>query len=121
MPALVAKLTNFHDGWIVGSAAISETPRDFDVLIPFSQWAEAAQLIPQDARPNSLGGWKCMSEGMEVDVFPGELSMLLALGKTRAVWHPKSDMRFARIHPAHSPQPEKRPPDANTEQAVKGL
>ena len=65
-PALVSKLTTLFDGWIVGSAANPENvhPRDYDVLIPFSQWQLASALIPTDATPNTFGGWKCISEGV---------------------------------------------------------
>jgi hypothetical protein len=98
-PPIVTKLVNFHDGWIVGSAAYRASPRDIDVLIPFSQWNKASLLIPPDAKPNTFGGWKFMDEGLEIDVWPGELSELLSLGKTDEVYHPKSarTYRFTRM------------------------
>lgn len=98
LPKLVLSLTHNFDAWIVGSAAdpANTSPRDYDVLVPFSQWGPASQLIPRDAVPNSFGGWKCQSDGKEVDVWPGELGWLMTKPKAKYVWHPASDTRYQR-------------------------
>jgi hypothetical protein len=98
LPKLVCSLTHNFDAWIVGSAADikNSSPRDYDVIVPFSQWGPASQMIPPDAKPNTFGGWKCMSEGVEVDVWPGELGWLMAKPKSKYVWHPATNTRYAR-------------------------
>lgn len=97
LPALVCKLTHAHEAWIVGSAADPKTdhtlPRDYDVLVPFSHWQEAAMLIPPDAKPNTFGGWKCKSEGQEVDVWPGDLGWLLTNSAAKWAWHLRTGCR----------------------------
>lgn len=99
IPKLVLDLTEACEAWIVGSAAdpTNKNPRDWDVCVPFSQWDRAALFIPPDAKPNSFGGWKCVSEGKEVDVWPGELGRLMASYVTKWVYHPKTNTRFKRV------------------------
>jgi len=94
LPRAAAQLTEFHEAWIIGSMVPGA--KDIDLLVPWSHWPQAALLIPTDARPNAFGGWKFNSEGVELDVFPGDLAMLLSLGKCRSVYHPKSGQRFTR-------------------------
>jgi hypothetical protein len=94
-PKLVCALAYGHDAWVVGSGAKEDNadPRDWDVLVPFSEWFAAAMLIPKDAVPNAFGGWKCMSDGKEIDVWPGDLGYLLSLSPMSVAWHPKSGTR----------------------------
>ena len=100
LPVLVGRLVYFHDAWILGSAAHPDadllTVRDFDVLVPPANWQQAAQLIPLDAKPNSYGGWKCLSEGKEVDVWPEDLGKRLSCSLNQYAWHPQSGARFER-------------------------
>ena len=107
LPALVVKLAFAHNAWIVGSAADLgcdlEKVRDFDVMVPYRYWAEAAQIIPTDARVNSLGGWKCVSEGREVDVWPGDLDQLILSQQVKRAWHPYSGVVIARAGLVTSP------------------
>lgn len=101
MPSLVCKLTYAHEAWIIGSAAKPDcdhtTVRDYDILVPFSNWQKAAMLIPDNAVPNTFGGWKCQSEGREVDVFPGELSWLFTNDLAKYAFHPRSGKRIYSI------------------------
>ena len=97
LPELVAKLCYSCDGFIVGGGAVQDDPRDYDVVIPFSEWNNAAMLIPETARPNSFGGWECKSEGYQVDVWPAELSKLMTYHKMTALWHPKSRSKYKKI------------------------
>lgn len=78
-PKLVLALSHSHDGWIVGTGADPsvDNPRDYDIIIPYSEWQKASSLIPLDAKPNHFGGWKCMSEGVEVDVWPGDIGWIM--------------------------------------------
>lgn len=100
LPALVSKLCEFHDGWIVGSAATPDQAlagvRDFDVLVPHAAWPKAALLIPDSARPNTFGGWKCQSEGKTVDVWPDDLGRLFVHQATKYAWHPKTGVRLRK-------------------------
>ena len=98
-PPLVEKLCHFHEAWIVGSAAdpTNTDPRDYDVLVPLSKWQDAAGLIPSNATINTFGGFKCIEEGIEIDVWPGELSWLMSRPKTQWIWSPKTGARWKRI------------------------
>jgi hypothetical protein len=98
IPKLVSDLSYYHEAWIVGSAANPENtePRDYDVLVPFSKWQEASSLIPPGAKPNHFGGWKCISEGVEVDVFPGELTWLLKYPQTQWIYNYATNIRYYR-------------------------
>ena len=98
MPALVYKLAYAHEAWIVGSSAEPNcdllTVRDFDLLVPFSHWQQAAMLIGREAKPNTFGGWKCKCEGREVDVWPGDLAWLMTNKRARWAWHPRTNTRL---------------------------
>lgn len=98
LPKLVSKITHAHDAWVVGSAANPKniSPRDYDILVPFREWQRAASLIPINAKPNTFGGFKCKSEGYEIDIWPGDLDWILQRPKTIFVWHPLSDTRFVK-------------------------
>ena len=99
LPKLVLDLAFTCDGWIVGSAAdpLNSEPRDYDIIIPFSSWQNACMFIPPNAVPNHFGGWKCMSENIEVDVWPGELSWIMQNNRMKYVYHPKSGIRWIKI------------------------
>ena len=101
LPAIVVQLVNMHDAWIVGSAANPDSKeiRDFDILVPFSEWRYAAILISYypDARPNTFGGWKLTSEGTEVDVWPDDLGICLTNHLFEYAWHPRSGTRIKAI------------------------
>lgn len=89
-PALVSKLGECADAWLVGSAVLNEVPRDYDVIIPFSHWVQAAMVIPENAVPNTFGGWKCISENKEIDVWPAELTTIVLSEKFIAAKHIRS-------------------------------
>ena len=98
-PELVTKLTSICDGWLVGSSAdpnVSE-PRDYDVFIPFKYWREASNYVPKDAKVNRMGGFKCISEGVEVDVWTGEMSDFLQSNFFSFAYNPKTGVRITRI------------------------
>jgi hypothetical protein len=99
LPKLVGSLTHLHDAWIVGGAANpnNKSPRDWDVLVPYSSWQAASGLIPSDAKPNRFGGWKCRSNGYDVDVWPGELSWLIQHPKCIWIWQPRIGVRFKKV------------------------
>lgn len=100
LPRLVARLTEAHNAWIVGSAANPDVNaanvRDWDVAVPFQNWDEAALLIPGDAKPNTFGGWKVITEGVEIDVWPTSFECFHH-HKTPYMWHPSTNTRLKRI------------------------
>jgi hypothetical protein len=101
LPRIAIKLSHIHEAWVVGSAADpSKDPafcRDIDILVPLTEWRQAALLIPPDAKPTMFGGWKFTSDGREVDVWPGELSWLMTNAKAKWAWHVKSGIRLHKI------------------------
>jgi hypothetical protein len=90
-----------HDAWLLGSAADPTADltavRDFDVIVSPGNWIQAAQLIPKTATPNTYGGWKCISEGKQVDVWPEDLGKRLYNILNSYAWHPNTGARFQRI------------------------
>jgi hypothetical protein len=89
-PRSVRAMTTSFDAWIVGSAATTDSPKDIDVMVPWSRWHEAVTLIPSSASPNTFGGWKYTEDGVDIDVWPDSLDRLAALSQFIIAWHPKS-------------------------------
>lgn len=99
VPRLVMVLCQTYGAWVIGSAAEprrTEQPRDWDVVVSFSRWAEAAPCLPADAIPNSFRGWKCDDAGTSVDVWPDDLARLMSSPRTTHLWHPASGARWSR-------------------------
>lgn len=100
-PKLVANLVTNFNAWITGSAANPETDlktvRDWDIIVPFSEWVKAASCIPMNAVPNRFGGWKCISERQEVDVWPDDLTNIMPQRATNYLWHPRTNMRWKKL------------------------
>lgn len=84
LPHLVRLLCLNHEAWIVGGGARvlaglePGPPRDFDVLVPHWQWGPASKLIPRGSPANSFGGFKVTADGIEIDVWQGDIGWLLA-------------------------------------------
>ncbi len=97
-PDVVTKLGYNCDAWLVGSAAdpANNTPRDYDILVPFYMWHIACLCIPKDATPNSFGGWKFVEKGVQFDLWPGELSWLAQQNKFKYAYHIKSNTRIIK-------------------------
>ncbi len=98
-PELVTKLTNFCGGWITGSAADPDhdNPRDYDVFIPLKYWQQASSYIPKDAKINRMGGFKCLSDGIEVDVWTGLLEDLVTTNHFKYAYQPLTGIRIKRV------------------------
>lgn len=98
-PELVTKLTTLCSGWLVGTSAKQSTTecRDYDVYIPMKYWLEACSYIPKDAKINRMGGFKCLSEGIEVDVWTGDVDDFLASNYFKCAYHPKTGVRIVRV------------------------
>ena len=78
MPTLVRVLTNEHKAWVVGGAAkfmcgVGPRPRDWDVIVPESEWPAASKHFPYGSQVNTMGGIKATSDGCEVDVWASDL------------------------------------------------
>ncbi len=95
-PELVTKLTTLCSGWIVGSASETDNPRDYDIFIPISNWRMASSIIPKHATINRMGGFKCVSEGIEVDVWTGCMSEFLASDYFKSAYHPQTGVKIKR-------------------------
>jgi len=98
-PELVTKLTTLCDGWLVGSSADptnTSPPRDYDIYIPIKNWLTASNLIPRDAKINSLGGFKCLNEGITIDVWTGDINDFLATNYFKYAYNPKTGIRIKR-------------------------
>lgn len=98
-PNIVTKLTTLCDGWIVGSGANPdvENPRDYDIFIPIDNWLEASNYINQNAKINRMGGFKVISDGIEVDIWTGRMENILGSNYFNFAYHPKTGVRIARI------------------------
>lgn len=99
MPRLVRLICGSYDAWVVGGAAdpANKFPRDWDVAVPFSEWPEVALLIPKDARPTLFGGWKFVSDGQVVDVWPAEVIQIFNCAKCEFMWQPQRNIRIKRV------------------------
>ena len=99
-PELVTKLTNFCGGWINGSAADPDhdNPRDYDVFIPLKHWQQASSYIPKDAKINRMGGFKCISDGIEVDVWTGLLEDIVTTNHFKYAYQPLTGIRIKRVY-----------------------
>lgn len=97
-PELVTKLTHFCGGWLVGSAADpnNKDPRDYDIFIPIKFWQLASSFIPKDAKINSFGGFKCISDGKEVDVWTGDLDDTLFTDRFTWALNVRTGIRIKR-------------------------
>lgn len=95
IPSIVKQFSTNFGGWVIGSGC-QENPKDWDVLIPFSEWNRAAHLIPKDAKPNTFGGWKFTVDGVDIDVWPGELSFICNQAKFTEAWCPATGRRIKR-------------------------
>ena len=96
VPKFVANICTNQEAWVVGSAAdpLSSSPRDWDVLVPFHTWHLVASFVPSDARPNSFGGWKFEVDGVEIDVWPGDLAFICRQCAFRWAWNPSLGIRI---------------------------
>lgn len=100
LPDIVSKLCYGHDAWIVGGAVYQDDPKDWDVVVPYSEWNEAAMLIPPNATANSFGGFEFKMNGILFDVWPDEIGKLMTNKKVIALRHPQSGKEFW-IHEKH--------------------
>ena len=107
-PALVRTFCLNHSGWLIGGAAKAlinkeaiSSIKDWDVMIPFSEWHQACLLIPVTAFSNKFGGWKIVSKGREtkIDVWPDSLDKCVTnYPETGYFLHPLSGKYFITGH-----------------------
>lgn len=82
--SLVRYMCKYHNGLIVGSGAqwligeTDKTPRDFDVIIPPSEWAQACRSIPRGSLTNSFGGVCIEGERNKIDLWCGDIQEYFA-------------------------------------------
>jgi|WetSurMetagenome_2_1015567.scaffolds.fasta_scaffold202402_2 hypothetical protein len=97
-PSLVCKLISICDAWIIGSSCIKENPRDYDIFIPINSWKIACKLIPETAKINRLGGFKCISEEKEIDIWTGEFSDIFLTHFFTYAYNPKINIKVGKIY-----------------------
>lgn len=99
-PTLVNKLTTLCNGWLIGSSADPDNsnPRDWDVYIPIQYWSIACGLIDKNAKINTFGGFKCISDEVEVDVWTGNMDEFLSSNQFKFAYHPITNVRIGRIN-----------------------
>lgn len=100
LPRLVRLICSLSDAWVVGSAAdpYNKDPKDYDVAVPFGQWKKVAVCIPKDAKPTIFGdGWKFISDGKEVDVWPDDIVNIFLCAKCEWMWQPIRNIRIKKF------------------------
>jgi hypothetical protein len=98
LPPIARTLCYNHDGWIVGSNAEyllglrDEFQRDIDILVPFYEWGNACRIIPAGTPSNSFGGFKLLDNGIEIDIWAGDIGWFIAQVPNKPVYavHVKS-------------------------------
>lgn len=76
---LIKSFTYPFESWIVGGGAKylldlqEESPRDWDILIPFYTWGQACRIIPEGSPTNAFGGVKLDS----IDVWCGDIGYFM--------------------------------------------
>lgn len=95
-PSLVRKLTTTCNGWIIGSACYKKNPRDYDIFIPLPFWSIACKIIPKEAVVNTLGGFKCISDNKEIDIWTCEMYELFTSNFFKQAYHPQSGIKLKR-------------------------
>ncbi len=101
LPRLVRLMCSLGNAWIVGSAADPNNlrPNDYDVAVPYSEWKKVAICIPKDAKPTLFGdGWKFISDGKKVDVWPDDVVNIFLCAKCNWMWQPKYNIRIKRVN-----------------------
>ena len=89
LPPLVTKLVTFCDAWIVGGYLYNNDARDIDLFIPFKHWQLASSYIPKDAKINTMGGFKCLIDNVEIDIWTGDMNDFLQSNYFRQCYSPK--------------------------------
>jgi len=103
IPGIVKALCWGYDAWIVGSAVQKMfdgcEAEDWDVIVPFERWNQAAMMITTmencDVIPTAFGGWKVG----DIDIWPDNLEAFLLRCQPKvecAAFHPKSGMLLRR-------------------------
>lgn len=98
IPVVVRAFCFSNEGWVVGGAAkyllglTTEPPRDWDILVPLWQWGVACRSIPEGSPTNSHGGVKLTMDGVEIDVWGGDIGWFLGQVPSYPAYavHPKT-------------------------------
>lgn len=81
-PHIVRVLCQNHSAFIIGGGAkylmdYSDSCKDWDIVVPLSQWGLAQRLIPKEAIHNTFGGSKIIDESYVVDIWGMDLSQVI--------------------------------------------
>ena len=98
LPRLVRLICSVSNSWLVGSSAdpTNNDPKDYDIAVPFEEWKKVSAHIPKDSKPTLFGGWKFISDGKEVDVWPDDVINIFICRKCDWMWQPKMNIRVVR-------------------------
>ncbi len=80
-PPIVRQLFWTYNASIIGSfakAVYEDTDlkacRDIDIVVPLSNWRDAAFLLAgTNCKVNDFGGWEVDFDGLKVDIWPGDI------------------------------------------------
>lgn len=99
LPRLIIGICRLTHSWIVGSSAdpSNPNPNDIDIIVPLYEWHKVASFVPETARPNKMGGWRFHTEGVEIDIWPGDVSVLMAEGIVKFAFCPATNIRVQMI------------------------
>lgn len=100
-PDIVRTLCLNYSAFIIGSAAKylldeEDSFRDWDIVVPLSQWGLAQRLIPKDATHNTFGGSKVILHEKStnrthfIDIWAADISFVMDNNK---------DSIFYMVHP----------------------
>ena len=95
---IARSLVYTHDSWIVGGCAnyfIDESisfVRDLDIIVPFYEWGLACKMVKAGTPSNSFGGFKVIDDGLEIDMWCGDIGYLIANSPQKPIYavHPRT-------------------------------
>lgn len=98
LPRMVRLICSLSNAWLVGSSADPKnpSPKDYDIAVPFQDWRRISALIPKDSKTTMFGGWKFVSDGKVVDVWPDDIINIFSCSKCDWMWQPIKNIRIQR-------------------------
>ena len=99
LPRIARLICSLSNAWLVGSVAdpFNNKPKDYDIAVPFQDWKKIGLCIPKDAKPTMFGdGWKFMSDGHEINVWPDDIVNIFMCAKCDWMWQPIKNIRIQR-------------------------
>lgn len=78
VPDIVRVLCFSYNSWIVGGAAEFmcdkvDSVKDWDIIVPISNWQKASRILPYGCKTNTFGGIKIESGQTQIDVWASDV------------------------------------------------